>query len=62
MSASMSGLNAPLYVQPLAPLTHPQRLTRRSGHSLSVWPTTLEMACFRGTRWPGGLPLISVFA
>ena len=62
MSGLMSGLNAPLYVQRLASLTHRQRPTRHSGHSPSVCPTTLEMACFRGTRWPDSQALISVFA
>ena len=57
MSASMSGLNAPLHAPLFAPLTHPQRPNRHSGHSPSVCPTTLEMACFRGTRWPGSLAL-----
>ena len=57
MSASMSGLDAPLHARPFAPLTHPQRPTRHSGHFPSVCPTTLEMACFRGTRWPGSLAL-----
>ena len=50
MEKKMSGLNAPLHARPFAPLTHPQRPSRHSGHSPSVCPTTLEMACFRGTR------------